>query len=146
MASAQLVTQYQGEYDLLKFEHGEPGFLLRPSPSGAVVAVMQWSFPPFAKSLLASVEVADDVEGSFDFSLALARPSYLGEWTTDGPRSTVAFSGWRRVTRKFEWQEIEVSLNEPQRYHLAICAAVRLPPGTSPERARTFWRKFVVRW
>ncbi len=146
LSTVQLVTQYPGEFDLLKFEHGENGFLLRPSPSGPVVAVMQWAFPQFAKSLLASVEVADDVEGSFDFSVALARPSYLGDWTSDGPHKALAFSGWRRVTRKFEWQEIEVSLNEPQRYHLAICAAVRLPPGTSPDQARTFWRKFVVRW
>jgi len=146
IATANLVTHYPDEGELLKFEPGEAGFLLRPSPSGVVVAVMQWAFPPFAKGLLATVEVADDTEGSFDFSLALARPSYLGEWTADGPRSAVAFSGWRRVTRKFEWQEMEISLNEPQRYHLAICAAVRLPPGTSHERVRTFWRKFIVRW
>lgn len=146
MGNAQLATAYDGKLDLLEFPPDEKGFLLKPSRSGVVVAVLPWAFPAFAKGIVGSVEIAHEKASPFEFALALARPSELGAWTYEGPLSSVGFSGWRRVERKFEIHEVSVELEESMRYGLSICAAIRLPPGSSPEPANSFWRKIALTW
>lgn len=146
MCAAKLATSYNGKWDLLEFPPNEKGFLLKPSRSGVVVAVLPWAFPAFAKGVVGSVEIAHEKASPFEFALALARPSELGSWTYDGPRSFVGFSGWRRVERKFEIHEVSLELRETLRYGLSICAAIRLPAGADPEPAQAFWRKIVLTW
>ena len=146
MHAAKLATAYNGNWDLLEFPPDENGFLLKPSRSGVVVAVLPWAFPAFAKGIVGSVEIAHDKASPFEFALALARPSELGAWTYEGPSKFVGFSGWRRVERKFEIHEVSLELRESVRYSLSICAAIRLPPGSNPEPARSFWRKIALMW
>ncbi len=146
MRKAELATVYNGDRNLLEFPPSEKGFLLRPSRMGPVVAVLPWAFPAFAKGIVGSVEITGEDPSPFEFSLALARPSALGEWNYQGPLSAEAFSGWVKVTRGFELQEVAVHLRESRRFALSVCAAVRLPPDSNPEHAATFWRKLVLHW
>ncbi len=146
LCSAVLGTAYGGKEKLLEFPTNEKGFLLRPCKEGVVVAVLPWAFPAFAKGVVASVEVAQEDVSPFEFSISLARPSELGEWTFDGPTKSLAFSGWKRVERKFELHELALELDEARRYGLTICAAIRLPAGSAVEPARSFFRKIVLTW
>jgi len=146
MGTAVLATKYNGNQTLLEFPPNEKGFLLKPSKSGVVVAVLPWVFPAFAKGIVGSVEIADEDAPPFEFALALARPSNLGQWTYDGPVSAEAFSSWKKVERKFELHEVSVDLRESRRYALSVCAAIRLPPGSEPARSRSFLRKIVLTW
>jgi GT2 family glycosyltransferase len=146
LRSAYLATQYASQDPLPLFKDGERGFQLLATSGGVTVAIMQWGFPPFARGVVASAELAAEGVGPVEISLGLARPTHLGSWTPDGPSDGIAFSGWRRISRSFELHDVELTIPEPSRHHLAICAAVRLPPGTSPTDALTFWRKFAVKW
>lgn len=146
LGSAILGTAYDGKENYLEFPEFEKGFLLKPSRDGVVVAVLAWTFPAFAKGVVASVEIAHEDASPFEFAISLARPSVLGEWNFNGPLSSEAFSGWKRVERKFELHEVALELAEARRYDLTICAAIRLPEGSVVEPAESYFRKIVLTW
>jgi hypothetical protein len=146
MRAARLTTAYKGERPLLEFPANEKGFILRPSKAGVVVARLEWAFPAFARAVIASVEIAHENASAFEFAMALVRPSDVDEWRDEGPKNSVAFSGWHKVERKFELHELKVELREAVRYSLSICTAIRLPQGANPIPSQSFWRKLVLVW
>src|SRR6185436_18693625 len=91
---------------LLLFPPEGEGLFLRPSTSGTVVASLPWAFPPFARKVVGSVEIAHEESSPFEFAIALTRPAETLHWVDDEPSDYVAFSGWLRVDDKFRLHDV----------------------------------------
>lgn len=144
--TAKLETNYPSVLPLLLFPSYQEGLFLRPSTAGNVVANLPWAFPPFARRVVGSVEIAHDEASPFEFAMALTRPTEPVVWTGEMPVDCLAFSGWLRVERHFELHHLSMELPEMVRTHLSINLAVRLPSGSQPNPANAFWRKLVMVW
>lgn len=145
--TTKLETNYPSALPLLLFPSYHEGIFLRPSTDGNVVANLPWVFPPFARRVVASVEIAHDEASPFEFAMALTRPTEPVEWWSgEMPKDCLAFSGWLRVERFFELHQLAMELPEMVRTHLSINLAVRLPPGSQPSPANAFWRKLILVW
>lgn len=145
--TAKLETNYPSALPLLLFPAYHEGLFLRPSTDGNVVAHLPWVFPPFARRVAASVEIAHDEASPFEFAMALTRPTEPVEWWSgEMPEGCLAFSGWLRVERHFELHQLSMELPEMVRTHLSINLAVRLPSGSQPSPANAYWRKLILVW
>jgi O-antigen biosynthesis protein len=144
--SARLVTKYPSLLPLLLFPPHPEGLFLRPSAEGNVVATLSWVFPPFARGVVATVEIAHEEASPFEFAMALSRPDEVLRWAGDQPPGCLAFSGWLKVDRPFKLRELSMEMKALVRMHLSINLAVRLPEGSEPSPANAFWRKLVITW
>lgn len=144
--TAKLVTDYPNPLPLILFPSHEEGIFLRPSNAGKVVATLPWAFPPFARRVIAKVEIAHEDASPFEFAMALSRPEEVMQWTGDAPVNCLAFSGWLKVERKFELHQLVMDIREQVRTHLSISLAVRLPKGSQPSPANSYWRKLLLVW
>jgi hypothetical protein len=146
LRTARLVTNYPSRYPILKFISADEGIFLRPSEKGTVVATLPWAFRPFARKVIANVEIAHEHASPFEFAMALGRPDVPVVWTGDAPKACLAFSGWLRVEEKFELRTLTVEMREITRTHLALNLAIRLPQGSHPIPSQSFWRRLIVAW
>lgn len=146
MKSAKLLHHYRSQLPMLMFPPDDDGVFLRPSEQGVVAASLAWAFPPFARKVIASVEVTHEESSPFEFAIALTRPLDDIEWVAEVPSECVAFSGWLRVEDKFQLHQLFVEVREVLRTHLHINLAIRLPPGSVPSPANAYWRKLVLVW
>ncbi|WP_119389761.1 DUF6212 domain-containing protein [Taklimakanibacter lacteus] len=144
-AHAKLVTNHPSTLPTLLFPR-EGGIFLRPNTKGPVVAVLSDSFPPFARRLIGYVEIAHEEASPFEFAMALTRPDQLADWRTETPRNCHEFSGWKRVTEKFQLHEIVLENRQMAKVPFDLNLAIRLPKGSSPAPANAFWRKLVLTW
>jgi hypothetical protein len=138
-------VNYPSELPLMLFPR-EGGMFLRPSKMGAVVAVLDEVFPPFARRATGYVEVAHEEASPFEFAMALARSDQPGDWTSETPAHCLAFSGWRRVEEKFKLHEIVLEMTQLAVVPFSLNLAIRLPHGSSDSPANAFWRKLVFAW
>jgi hypothetical protein len=111
-----------------------------------VVAALRWGFPPFARGVVATVEIAHEDASPFEFAMALSRPDEVLRWSGDRPDNHLAFSGWLKVVQPFEQCDLSMEIKALVRTHLSINLAVRLPAGSKPSPANAFWRKLVITW
>lgn len=139
-----LVTNYPTELPVLLVSDG--GIFLRPSTHGPVVAALNSTFPAFARSVIATVEIAHEDASPFEFAMALGKQEEKLVWKHDAPVGALAFSGWTRVSRPFELHDLKVSVREIDRKWLTIYLAVRLPRGSKPMPSNAFWRKLLLIW
>ena len=146
LRKAELLAKFESSFPLVQFPKDEEGLFLRPSRSGAVAVNLPWAFPSFARGVVASVEVAHEDASPFEFSMLIKKPYAVVDWAGDIPTNFVAFSGWHRVERKFEIHKIEVKVDELSLEYMSLNVAVRLPPGSNPIPAQSFWRKLVLIW
>lgn len=144
--TAKLVTAYQSPLPLLLFPSHDEGLFLRPSTAGKVIANLPWAFPPFARRVIANVEIAHEEASPFEFAMALSPTEEQLLWTGDAPKNSLAFSGWLRVERKFELHQLRMEIRELVRSHLSISLAIRLPRGSQPAPANAYWRKLLLVW
>lgn len=145
-SSATLLSDYASDLPLVLFPPEGEGLFLRPSVQGTVVASLPWSFPPFARKVIGSVEIAHEESSPFEFAIALTRPTETIHWTGELPSDYVAFSGWLRVEDKFKLHEVTATVREVLRTHLTINLAIRLPKGSLASPANAFWRKLILVW
>jgi glycosyltransferase involved in cell wall biosynthesis len=145
-ARAKLVTPYPSGLPLVLYPPKGEGLFLRPSAQGSVAAVISHSFPPLARKIIASVEIAHEDAGPFEFAIALAAVDQKVDWKRGEPTGVVAFSGWKRIEEKFKLQEVIVEIRERTKAHLSIYLAIRLPKGSRPSPANAFWRRIVFVW
>ncbi|AZO08957.1 MULTISPECIES: DUF6212 domain-containing protein [unclassified Mesorhizobium] len=143
---ATLTTNYPSELPALLVAGDNGGIFLRPSNHGPVVAALNSTFPAFARSVIATVEIAHEDASPFEFAMALGRPEEKLVWKHDAPVGALAFSGWTRVARPFELHDLKVSIREIDRKWLTIHLAIRLPPGSKPMPSNAFWRKLLLAW
>lgn len=143
---AVLATNYPSQLPLLLIDKGDGGIFLRPHEKGPVIATLDSAFPSYARSVVATVEIAHDEASPFEFAMALARPEDVLNWKGDRPSGALSFSGWTRVTRPFELHEIRLTIDQIDRKWMTIHLAIRLPRGSKPMPSNAFWRKFVIVW
>jgi GT2 family glycosyltransferase len=146
LGQAKLVTNHPSQLPQILVEPNGEGLFLRPNARGTVAAVLSSIFPPFAKKIIASVEIAHEEASAFDFAMVLTKPGESPNWKRDVSSQVVAFSGWHRVEEKFKHHEISVQVGERMRIPLSLELAIRLPHGSHPMPANTFWRKLVLVW
>jgi hypothetical protein len=146
LKSVSLVTQLPSALPLLMLDPKGHGIFLRPSQDGNVVATLPWGFPPFARQVLADVEIAHEEASPFEFAMAMTRPTEPVNWAGERPEECLAFSGWHRVEEKFQLHQLSMEIREPLRTHLAINLAIRLPEGSNPSPANAFWRRLTLIW
>ncbi|TGP57160.1 glycosyltransferase [bacterium M00.F.Ca.ET.230.01.1.1] len=139
-----LATNHPTELPALLVSDG--GIFLRPSTHGPVVAALNSAFPAFARSVVATVEIAHEEASPFEFAMALGRPEEKLVWKHDAPVGALAFSGWTRVSRPFELHDLKLSMREVDRKWLTIYLAIRLPRGSKPMPSNAFWRKLLLAW
>ena len=144
-AGAQLITNYPTLLPLLLIPP-EGGLFLRPSKKGAVVAVVERCFPPFARQAIGYVEIAHEEASPFEFAMALTNPGQPADWRTETPRNCIEFSGWKRVEEKFQLHEIVLENRQLAKVPLDLNFAIRLPRRSEPSPANAFWRKLVFTW
>jgi glycosyltransferase involved in cell wall biosynthesis len=145
--TAKLLTNYPSKHTPgIGVLEKDGGLFLRPSEYGIVLAALPRAFPPFARRLIASVEVAHEQASPFEFAMALARPEDFIEWKTGVPEGAVGFSEWLRVEERFERKELQVEVPAPTRMHFSLQLAIRVPPGSKAFPSHTIWRKFVLAW
>ena len=75
---------------------------------------------PIARKIVASVEIAHEDAGPFEFAVALARPDERVNWQRKQPDKALAFSGWTRVEETFELRELSAELPERVRTPLSV--------------------------
>ncbi|RWI91233.1 DUF6212 domain-containing protein [Mesorhizobium sp.] len=143
---ATLVTDYPSELPTLLVAGDNGGIFLRPSTHGIVAAALNSAFPAFARSVMATVEIAHEDASPFEFAIALGRPEEKLVWNHDTPTGVLAFSGWTRVSNPFELHELKVSIREIDRKWLTVYLAVRLPRGSKPMPSNAFFRKLLLLW
>lgn len=143
---ATLVTDYPSELPTLLVAGDNGGIFLRPSTHGIVVAALNSAFPAFARSIMATVEIAHEDASPFEFAMALGRQEEKLVWKHDAPVGALSFSGWTRVSRPFELHDLKVSIREIDRKWLTIYLAIRLPRGSKPTPSNAFWRKLLLLW
>jgi hypothetical protein len=143
---ATLVTDYPSELPTLLIAGDNGGIFLRPNTHGPVVAALNSAFPAFARSVIATVEIAHDDASPFEFAMALGRQEEKLVWKHDAPVGALSFSGWTRVSRPFELHDLKVSIREVDRKWLTIYLAIRLPRGSKPMPSNAFWRKLLLVW
>jgi hypothetical protein len=78
--------------------------------------------------------------------MALTKPERNSDWRGDVAAQAVAFSGWQRVEKPFHFHEISVEVAERVNTSLSVEIAIRVPRGSKPTPANTFWRKLVLIW
>ncbi|RUW18620.1 glycosyltransferase family 2 protein [Mesorhizobium sp. M1A.F.Ca.IN.020.06.1.1] len=143
---AALVTNYPSELPALLVAGDNGGIFLRPSIHGPVVAALNSTFPTFARSVIATVEIAHEDASPFEFAMALGRPEEKLGWKNDTPVGALAFSGWTRISKPFELHDLKVSVREIDRKWLTIYLAIKLPRGSKPMPSNAFWRKLLLVW
>jgi len=143
---AHLLTPYPSELPLQLFDPMREGLFLRPHPGGSVVTELRSVFPPLARKIVASVEIAHEDAGPFEFAVALTRPDERVNWQRKQPDKALAFSGWTRVEETFELRELSAELPERVRTPLSVHLAIRLPRGSRPSPSNAFFRKLVIAW
>lgn len=141
-----LVTDHPSDLPTLLVAGDNGGIFLRPNTHGPVVAALNSAFPAFARSVVATVEIAHEDASPFEFAMALGRPEDKLVWKNDAPVGALAFSGWARVSRPFELHDLKVSIREIDRKWLTIYLAIRLPRGSKPMPSNAFWRKLLLLW
>jgi len=146
LSKAQLVSRFPSQLPLLLLDPGDGGIFLRPTKSGPTVASIEYGLPPLARGLIGQVEIAHDAASPFEFALALVQGSSQIAWTSEKPSNCLAFSGWVRVEEAYKLHDISVTLPVLSGTALHILLAIRLPPGSSPLPANSFWRKLVLVW
>lgn len=146
LKTAKLLTDYRSDLPLLLVDPDQGGLFLRPHENGAVVAVLRWAFPAFARKLVTQVEIAHEEASPFEFAVALTRPDQDLDWRRDPAVQALAFSGWHRVEEKFTLHDVVAELKERVRTELSINLAIRLPRGSSPSPANAFFRKLTIVW
>jgi len=146
LKQAKLLTEYKSDRPLLLFAPQGGGIFLRPSKSGPVAAALKWLFPPFARRVVAKVEIAHDDAAAFEFALALSRPDQKIDWSSDFRAQTVAFSGWKRVDKKFTLTDVEVEIGARMKTPLTINLLVRLPPDAKPSPSNSYFRQLILVW
>lgn len=142
---AKLVTKYPSQLPLLLFPP-ENGLFLRPSKKGPVVAVLEWSFPPFARQAIGYAEIAHEDSSPFEFAMALTRHGQPADWSTETPGNCVEFSGWKLVEEKFQLQEIMLENKQLSKIAFDVNLAIRLPRQSEPAPANTYWRRLIYTW
>ncbi|MDX8433812.1 DUF6212 domain-containing protein [Mesorhizobium abyssinicae] len=143
---AALVTNHPSDLPTLLVAGDSGGIFLRPNTHGPVVAALNSAFPAFARSVVATVEIAHEEASPFEFAMALGKPEEKLSWKGDAPTGALAFSGWTRVSRPFELQDLKVSIREIDRKWLTIYLAIRLPRGSKSMPSNAFWRKLLLVW
>lgn len=146
MKSVRLVSKHRSVLPQVLISPDGKGIFLRPNAAGNVIAVLPWLFPPFARQVLARVEIAHEDASPFEFAMALSRPEVPIDWAGDEPEHHFGFSGWLKVNECFRLEELRVRVHEPLRTHLDVNLAIRLPPGSSPSPAEAYWRKLILVW
>lgn len=146
MGKAHLLTPYPSQLPLLLYAPNRGGIFLRPHAKGPVAAILAGIFPPLARSVTAHVEIANEDASPFEFAMALTRSGVEPEWNGHNPTNALAFSGWQRVEETFRLKPLSVSLAERVRAPLSLTLAIKLPPGSSPSPANTFWRRLMIAW
>ncbi len=141
-----LVTDYPSDLPTLLVAGNDGGIFLRPNTRGPVVAALNSAFPAFARSVIATVEIAHEDASPFEFAMALGRQEEKLVWKHDAPVGALAFSGWTRVSEPFELHDLKVSIREIDRKWLTIYLAIRLPRGSKPTPSNAFWRKLLLLW
>ncbi|ANT50855.1 DUF6212 domain-containing protein [Mesorhizobium amorphae] len=141
-----LVTDHPSDLPALLVAGDNGGIFLRPSTHGPVVAALNSAFPAFARSVIATVEIAHEEASPFEFAMALGRQEEKLVWKGDAPVGVLAFSGWTRVSKPFELHDLKVSIREIDRKWLTIYLAIRLPRGSKPMPSNAFWRKLLLVW
>jgi glycosyltransferase involved in cell wall biosynthesis len=143
----RLETEYASTHPVFEFWGDLPGFILRPRPYFNTVASFRHAFPPFARRLVASVEVGEDRGPVTEFAMALV-PDQTGRdqivWTGEAPEGQVAFSGWLRVTDKWVMHTLALETASSYFEPLTIVVATRVPQGERSDFNHAFWRKLVV--
>ena len=124
----------------------EGGIFLRPSKAGPVVAVLERTFPPFARQVIGYTEVAHEEASPFEFAMALSQPGQPADWRTEMPGNCLEFSGWKRVDEKFQLHEIALENRQLTKAALDVNLAIRLPRRSEPSPANAYWRKLVFAW
>ncbi len=146
LSRARLVSNNASELPLLLLDPGDGGIFLRPTKSGPTAALIEYGFPSFARGLIGRVEIAHEAASPFEFALALTLNATSVGWTGEKPRDCLAFSGWVRVEETFKLHDVALTLPDLTASALHILFAIRLPRGSSPLPASSFWRKFVLVW
>jgi glycosyltransferase involved in cell wall biosynthesis len=145
--SARLITDNHSELPLLLFPKTlEDGLFLRPAENGPVVAIIDRIFPAFANSVTARVEIAHDEGGPFEFAVAIVPPDGQMIWQKAGPLDKFAFSGWIKVSERHVFHELTAKLSDKVPAHLSVAIAVRLPNGSSPSPANSYFRNLSFYW
>lgn len=144
-ARAQLATEYESPLPLMLIPP-EGGIFLRPSTKGPVVAMLTEFFPAFARRAIGYAEIAHDEASPFEFAMALTRPGDPIDWRREAPKNYIEFSGWKKVEEKFQLHEVVLENRHIVRMPLVLSLAVRVPKGSKPTPANTFWRRLVVAW
>ncbi len=143
---ANLTTPYRSKLPLLLVDRKGGGLFLRPHKKGPVVAAIYDAFPPFAKRVIASVEIAHEESSDFEFSVALFRPESEPNWKRDFETKVVCFSGWFRQDTRFSLLDIPLELDTRTKTSLSLALAIRLPKGSAPDPANAFFRKISIVW
>lgn len=141
-----LLTNVASRLPMLMLAPEERGIFLRPSESGPVVARITGVVPPFARGVLSRVEIAHDDASPFEFAAAIVEPNSEAAWVDGQPSGSLAFSGWVQVKEGFKLHDVEAKLSRLAKSHLDLLIAIRLPPGSLPSPANSFWRQFVLVW
>ncbi|MEX0346885.1 MAG: DUF6212 domain-containing protein [Rhizobiaceae bacterium] len=143
---ANLMTPYRSKLPLLLVDRKGGGLFLRPHKKGPVVATIHDVFPPFAKRVIASVEIAHEESSDFEFGLALFRPENEPNWKKDFESKVISFSGWYRQDARFSLLEVPLELDTRTKTSLSVALAIRLPRGSNPDPANAFFRKISMVW
>ena len=143
---AELLTHYPSTLPQLLFDSDAGGIFMRPSDQGPVIAIIRGGLPALARGILARVEVAHEEAPPFEFALALCEPTERMTWIDGQPSESHAFSGWITVSDTFTLVDVEARVQRFSKSKLDIVLAVRVPPGSRPTPANTFWRHFIILW
>lgn len=143
---AKLATPYRSSLPLVLVDKKGGGLFLRPHKKGPVVAVIGNIFPPFAKRLVGSVEIAHEEAADFEFGMALFRSDAKIDWRQNFESQVMKFSGWFRQESRFTLMQVPLELDQRVKTHLSLALAVRLPHGSKPDPANAYFRKIIVTW
>jgi len=146
LKTAKIVTKRPYDLPPILIAPNRGGLFLRPDSQGPVVASLEWLFPPFARKVVAQVEIAHEDASPLEFSMALVRPEEEIEWRRGAPKGAVAFSGWMRVEENFVLHDLSVALRERIRSHLSLQLGIRVPKGSAAAPANAYFRKLVFVW
>lgn len=143
---AKLVTPYPSKLPLLLVDKKAGGLFVRPHKKGPVVAVLTDIVPPFAKHVVANVEIAHENASDFEFAIAIFRSDDEPNWNRNFEAHVMKFSGWHRQTDRFTLMQIPLELDQRVKARLSLALAIRVPRGSNPEPANSFFRSVTFQW
>lgn len=144
--ATSLLTRYKSELPMLMVDRKGRGLFMRPHQKGPVIARIPHIFPPFAKRVIASVEIAHEDASDFEFLAALAREDLVYNPNAEIVDQCLTSSGWVRVTNRFSVNELVVETETRMKAYLDLVLGIRLPRHSRPDPANTFFRAITVSW